>query len=195
VTKSRLAEQKLAELNRRLEELARLDGLTGLTNRRAFDETLQNELRRSVRTKSPLSLFLVDVDRFKAFNDAYGHPAGDDCLKSIAGLLRKTLRRPADTAARYGGEEFVAILPDTSLEGAFELAETLRGAVAGLNLEHIGSEKGIVTVSIGISTYDGDGGLASSAADLVKTADDALYEAKASGRDRVCHAKPHRLLS
>jgi diguanylate cyclase (GGDEF)-like protein len=195
VTKSRLAEQKLAELNRRLEELARLDGLTGLTNRRAFDETLQNELRRSVRTKSPLSLFLVDVDRFKAFNDAYGHPAGDDCLKSIAGLLGKTLRRPADTAARYGGEEFVAILPDTSLEGAFELAETLRGAVANLNLEHIGSEKGIVTVSIGISTFDGAGGLASSAADLVKTADDALYEAKAAGRDKVCHAKPHRLLS
>jgi len=188
VTRIKQAEKKLSELNKRLESLARTDGLTDLINRRAFDEALQQESERSRRNRTPLSLLLIDVDRFKAFNDSYGHPAGDACLRSIAHCVKKTLKRPTDIAARYGGEELAAILPDTSPDGAFQLAEAFRRTVRDLRIPHTGSEKGVVTVSIGVSTLDG--GAREERGDLVRRADEALYAAKASGRDCVRSNQP-----
>jgi diguanylate cyclase (GGDEF)-like protein len=158
--------------------------MTGLTNRRAFDEALDAEFRRSVRNGTPLSLLLIDVDHFKAFNDAYGHPEGDDCLKAVAKVLTKVLNRPGDLAARYGGEEFDAILPDTDAEGAMTIAESIRAAVQGLAIPHIGGGTGIVTASIGGSAHTGEGTVGS-VETLVQEADNALYAAKAAGRNRV----------
>lgn len=191
ITERKRAELALSALNRRLEGLARIDGLTGITNRRAFDESLDAEFRRSVRTGTPLSLLLIDVDHFKAFNDTYGHPEGDDCLKAVAKVLTDVLNRPGDVAARYGGEEFAAVLPDTEAKGAMTIAESILAEVRGLAIPHSGSRTAIVTVSIGVSTFAGDG--ASGSVDtLVQEADDALYAAKAAGRNRVVmgHGEP-----
>jgi diguanylate cyclase (GGDEF)-like protein len=174
----------LSDLNHRLEELARMDGLTGLTNRRAFDEALEREFGRSRRAAAPLSLLLVDVDHFKAFNDTYGHPAGDECLKTIATVLRDTLNRPADLIARYGGEEFAAILPDTDAGGAVAVAEAIRRGVRDLALPLASVDAGLVTASVGVSTWPG-GDAPGSVDELVAEADEALYAAKAAGRDRV----------
>jgi diguanylate cyclase (GGDEF)-like protein/PAS domain S-box-containing protein len=184
ITERKRSEIALSALNRRLEGLARIDGLTGITNRRAFDEALDAEFRRSVRNGTPLSLLLIDVDHFKAFNDAYGHPEGDDCLKAVAKVLTNVLNRPGDLAARYGGEEFAAILPDTDAEGATTIAETIRAAVEGLAIPHIGGGTGIVTASIGGSGHTGEGSV-TSVETLVQEADNALYAAKAAGRNRV----------
>jgi diguanylate cyclase (GGDEF)-like protein len=145
---------------------------------------LETEFRRSVRTGAPLTLLLIDVDHFKAFNDAYGHPEGDDCLKGVAKVLRAALNRPGDLGARYGGEEFAAILPDTDAAGAIRIAESIRAQVHGLTVPHQGGRSAVVTVSVGISCYAG-GGAAGSVESLVQEADDALYVAKAAGRDRV----------
>lgn len=183
ITERKRAELALSDLNHRLEELARMDGLTGLTNRRAFDLALETEFRRSVRTGAPLSLLLIDVDHFKAFNDAHGHPEGDDCLKRVATVLRTALNRPGDLAARYGGEEFAAILPDTDAAGALRIAESIRTAVQGLPIPPDGG-RAAVTVSVGISCFFG-GGAEGSVEGLVREADDALYAAKAAGRNRV----------
>jgi len=184
ITQRKRAELALSDLNRRLAELARMDGLTGLTNRRAFDETIEVEFRRSQRNRTPLSLLLIDVDHFKPFNDTYGHPAGDDCLKAVAKVLTRTLNRPADFAARYGGEEFAAILPDTDVEGAVAIAEAIRMAVRGLGIDHDGSATGVVTASVGVSTCAGTS--ADESVDgLLRAADAALYAAKAAGRDCV----------
>jgi diguanylate cyclase (GGDEF)-like protein/PAS domain S-box-containing protein len=191
ITERKQAEMALSDLNRRLAELARMDGLTGLTNRRSFDETLATEFRRSERNRTPLSLLLIDVDHFKAFNDAYGHPAGDDCLKAFARVLRETLNRPADLVARYGGEEFAAILPDTNRDGAIAVAETIRQAVRGLGLVLDRSETGLLTASVGVATRSADAGPAT-AEELLREADEALYAAKAAGRDRVVAARPRR---
>jgi diguanylate cyclase (GGDEF)-like protein/PAS domain S-box-containing protein len=184
ITERKHAELALSALNRRLEELARMDGLTGITNRRAFDEALEAEFRRSVRSATPLSLLLIDVDHFKAFNDTYGHPEGDDCLKAVAKVLTGVLNRPGDLAARYGGEEFAAILPETDARGAMAIAESIRMAVSRLGIGHAGSPARLVTASIGVSAFTGDGS-PGSVAELVQDADDALYAAKAAGRDRV----------
>ncbi|MEQ9691774.1 MAG: diguanylate cyclase [Bauldia litoralis] len=189
ITHQKQAEASLSELNERLEALARTDALTGLLNRRAFDEALEHEFRRGARTAAPLSLLMIDVDHFKAFNDTYGHPAGDDCLRKLAQCLQQTIKRPADTAARYGGEELAAILPDTSPEGAVLLAEDFRNAVRELAIPHSGSDKGIVTVSIGVSTL-GRGSTIGAHDDLVHRADEALYAAKEAGRDRVQGGRP-----
>lgn len=190
ITAAKKAEVALVEVNARLDALAKTDGLTGLMNRRAFDETLAGECARSARTSAPISLLMIDVDRFKAFNDTYGHPAGDEALRAISQCLTTTLKRPADIAARYGGEELVALLPDTTNEGAARLGEEFRVAVRDLRIRHTGSEKGCVTVSIGIATSDR--AATKKATDLVRHADEALYNAKASGRDRVHEWTPPR---
>ena len=184
ITAMKTAEASLVRLNHELDRLSRIDGLTGILNRRAFDEALETELARSVRTQSRLSLLLFDVDRFKAFNDAYGHPAGDECLKAVAGCLQATLQRPGDAVARYGGEEFAVILPDTDESGAFHMAERCGSAVRSLAMAHAENEKGIVTISCGAATLVA-GSLRWTSIDLIRRADGALYRAKATGRDCV----------
>lgn len=182
ITKVKQAELALLEMTRRLEVLASTDGLTGLLNRRAFDQALAREVGRCRRGGAPISLLMVDIDRFKTFNDAYGHPMGDACLRQVAGAFAGIVKRPGDVTARYGGEELVAILPETDAEGALHLARAYGDAVRALAIPHAGSEKGVVTVSIGVATYE-NGDPDCSAPGLVQRADEALYAAKASGRD------------
>ena len=189
VTRIRHAEAALTELNRRLADLASEDGLTRLTNRRGYDEALRRDFAQSQRSGLPLSLLLIDVDHFKAYNDTCGHPAGDNCLCTIGGILKRTLQRPGDVAARYGGDEFAAILPDTPAGGAVRVAETLRKKVHDLGLQHTGNANGIVTVSIGMATMTAGKPIARSE-DLTREADAVLYAAKAGGRDRVMAAEP-----
>lgn len=169
-----------------LAALANLDGLTGIVNRRGFDQALITEWRRSKRTHSSLSLLLIDIDHFKAYNDAYGHIEGDTCLRFVADTLTRCLNRPADLVCRYGGEEFVCILPDTDAQGAEQIANTLREAVETSAKPHASNnELGIVTISVGAaSTVPGERE-GSSELDLLKRADDALYAAKDAGRNTV----------
>ncbi|HWA17598.1 MAG TPA: diguanylate cyclase [Devosia sp.] len=184
ISKIKEAEQAMLALTEQLKLLATTDGLTGLANRRAFDEALDREVMRTRRAGEPLSLLLADVDRFKVYNDLYGHQAGDKVLKAVAQCLAGSLLRPSDVAARYGGEEFVAILPGTDEDGAFFVAEAFRDALKDMGIMHKGGERGVVTVSVGITTmYSRDSKL--TGADLVRRADEALYDAKATGRDRV----------
>lgn len=178
------AEDRLTEANQRLEVFARQDGLTGLANRRQFDETLEAEFRRALREKTSLSLIMIDVDHFKAFNDHYGHPAGDRCLKRIALALTDASQRPGDLSARYGGEEFVLLLPNTSEAGALAVAKRAQCAVRSLELEHCASPAKIVTISLGIASLAPGQGRGE-AGDLVKAADGALYASKERGRDTV----------
>ena len=184
VTRLKTTELALHSAADQLKHLVRTDGLTGLLNRRAFDEVMESEIARSARAALPMSLLLVDVDRFKAYNDEYGHPAGDEALKLVAKHLRGALKRPADAAARYGGEEFAAILPDTDEDGAYLVAEAFRRSLADAKLPHRGSERRFLTASVGVATYMPDN-LHRSAAELIQVADEALYSAKAAGRDRV----------
>jgi diguanylate cyclase (GGDEF)-like protein/PAS domain S-box-containing protein len=185
ITLRKHAEQQLAEANRTLEMLALQDALTGLANRRAFDDALLREFRRTVREATPLALVLIDADHFKNYNDIYGHPAGDAALCAIANAVRRSLRRSGDFAARCGGEEIVVLLPSTDQGGAKALAERIRQQVRSLDLEHVGSPHGIVTVRAGAAaihpaTYRGG-----RPAELLDVADHALYAGKASGRDQV----------
>ena len=162
-----------------------VDGLTGVRNRRYFDERLDSEWGRAVRNGSDLSVVLLDVDFFKRYNDHYGHQAGDDCLRQVANGLQRTLKRPGDLAARYGGEEFVCLLPDTDLLGALGLARQLGAAVQALHLPHADSSAAaVVTVSLGVCSKSGNtpGG----AQALLREADAQLYIAKGSGRNRSC---------
>lgn len=184
VTTIKEAEGALLELTKQLKLLASTDAMTGLLNRRTFDQTLEMELARSARDRTSLALLMIDVDRFKAYNDNYGHPSGDDCLRAVARCLRDTLKRPADSACRYGGEEFSAILPNTDEDGAYFIATQFRTALRGLALPHSGSEKGIVTASIGLALAEPQD-RPDISADLVSRADSALYLAKEAGRDRV----------
>jgi len=173
--------QKLAQAA--LQELANHDGLTGIANRRAFDEALKIEWRRAMRDTKPLSVLMVDVDRFKDFNDSYGHLAGDECLKKVAAIMASQMQRASDVVARYGGEEFAVILPDSSSAGAAIVAERVRTAVEGARIPFSNSEFGHVTVSVGA------GSVAPSPLidtwQLLSTADAALYRAKAVGRNHV----------
>jgi diguanylate cyclase (GGDEF)-like protein len=177
---------ELSAANQRLEELSHQDGLTGIANRRAFDFLIERQFREAKRRNEPLSVVLCDVDHFKAYNDHYGHPAGDECLKQVAAALARTCKRGVDVAARYGGEEFALLLPDTPVEGALRVAENARGELAALAIAHAQSATGsIVTFSAGVATLntERDG----SPRDLVARADEALYRAKQLGRNRsVC---------
>ncbi len=176
--------QELARANVELQRLAALDALTGIANRRALDSALAAEWLRAQRDKRPLSLLLCDVDCFKGYNDNYGHPAGDLCLKKVAAVLTEHLKRPADLAARYGGEEFAIVLPDTPAQGALALAEACRAHLEGLAIASSAAPGGAVTMSIGVATMLPVPG--SVPAQLVALADQALYAAKHSGRNRVC---------
>ncbi|MCM2291473.1 diguanylate cyclase [Allorhizobium sp. BGMRC 0089] len=181
ITLAKQAEEMLVKANRTLAEAASTDGLTGLANRRAFDERLAQEWSRARRNISPLGLILVDIDHFKLFNDRYGHQGGDDCLRQVAQTLKNAAKRATDLAARYGGEEMALILPDTDLFGTMTLAERYRSAVRALAIPHEASSKTIVTVSIGAASLVPD---ADQTVDmLVALADKALYAAKAGGRD------------
>ncbi len=172
----------LERQNETLRALAESDGLTGLANRRLFEDTLARELARARRGGSGFALILSDVDWFKKYNDRYGHVAGDDCLRKVAAAIAAGARRPGDLAARYGGEEFAVILPATTLDGAVKVAETIRAAVADLKLEHADSPYGQVSLSLGVVA-----GLAGAGPDgaWVEAADRLLYEAKEGGRNRV----------
>ena len=173
----------LATANRELEKLSRQDGLTGIANRRYFDSYLLTEVRRATREKAPVSLILSDVDHFKAFNDCYGHQAGDDCLRRVAAALSSAGRRPADLAARYGGEEFAIVLPGTVLEGAVDVAQAVSRVIGSLAIPHARSavDKN-VTLSQGIVSLIPEKETASE--DLIQHADQALYQAKQQGRNR-----------
>jgi diguanylate cyclase (GGDEF)-like protein len=166
-----------------LRVLARTDGLTGLNNRRTFEEHAEEEWRRAQRNAWTLSMLLIDVDSFKGFNDLYGHSAGDDALTAVARCIAQSVRRPGDTAARYGGEEFAVLLPDTDETGAAFIAEKIRAAVQALQLRHVASSHHVLTVSIGLATTQGQAFATNRA--LVNAADEALYEAKDAGRNCV----------
>jgi diguanylate cyclase (GGDEF)-like protein len=173
-----------AEAERRqLFELATRDGLTGVANRRSFDERLNVEWAHAMRSKRPISVIILDIDHFKQYNDTFGHQGGDAALKTVARTMAKCVQRRSDLFARYGGEEFAAILPGTTIEAAARIAESMRAAVAALGMEHPENEGGIVTVSAGAATQyaDRDATLAG----LLEAADAFLYRAKAAGRNRV----------
>lgn len=176
--------QALAEANGQLELLARRDALTGVANRRAFDEQLEVEWRRAARDRHSLSVVILDVDHFKAYNDTYGHPAGDRALTRVANSISSTLRRPGDLAARYGGEEFVLLLPQTEYAGAQAVAERVRSTIEALEMTHAGvDDRAMLTVSLGVSSVVPDGSM--SAEWLTGAADASLYRAKQAGRNRV----------
>lgn len=180
--------EQLTESNFKLARVAREDGLTGLANRRAFDEALENEWRRSMRDQSTLSLAMIDLDFFKLYNDCYGHVRGDECLRTVAQAVAGRARRPADLAARYGGEELCMLLPDTSREGARAVGEGLRRAIEDLALPHEARKDGTpcVTASVGVTSLVAKQG--DTPRSLIESADAALYEAKRRGRNAVVHA-------
>lgn len=184
VTMRDISERKALE--EKLSILALTDALTGLANRRAFDEALNREWKRTLREGSRISLLLLDVDNFKSFNDEYGHQVGDDCLRTIAIAVKEAVRA-SDIPARYGGEEIAVILPSTDTAGAVEVAEKIRAAVEALQLTHKGnSETGRITVSIGVATaLSRHGGTMRMPESLLLAADNALYKAKREGRNRV----------
>ena len=184
ITKRKRAEEALEESNRKLEALSHTDGLTGIANRRYFDEILSQEHGRHVRSGGELSLILLDIDHFKAFNDIYGHVKGDECLRQVARVIAESASRPADLAARYGGEEFVCILPETNSVGAVVIAQKIRLGIQALAIPHTGSSvSGHVTVSLGIVTVRCT--INGSVVDIVEQADAMLYQAKSSGRNQV----------
>jgi diguanylate cyclase (GGDEF)-like protein len=165
----------------KLEQLASIDGLTNVYNRRRFDEALKHEWKRSLRSQAPLSLIMIDIDFFKLFNDTYGHAIGDQCLKDVACVLRNCLKRPSDIIARYGGEEFAALLPETDREGVELAAKNMRNDVETLTFPDKDSN---VTISLGVATAFGDSRIDSPEA-LLEAADKALYVSKKNGRNMV----------
>jgi two-component system chemotaxis family response regulator WspR len=180
----RVSQQQLLDTNLVLQRLMNSDGLTGLSNRRHFDEYLELEWRRAVRDQLQISLLMIDVDHFKSYNDSFGHLEGDEALRKVAGAIRDVCSRPSDLPARYGGEEFALVLPNTSPGGARLLAEKLRQNVAALAIPHSSSGSGSnLTISIGLATITPQAG--SSARQLILDADKGLYQAKNNGRNQV----------
>jgi len=170
--------------NEKLTELSQIDGLTGIANRRMFNEFIAREWRRMTREKGYLTLILADIDLFKKFNDMYGHQMGDECLVAVARAIKESIHRPDDLGARYGGEEFAVILPHTDEKGAFFIAEKIRTAVMGLNLRHKASDiNSSVTLSLGLCTIIPQQG--DEIGDFIRNADHALYFAKETGRNRT----------
>lgn len=177
-------QKQLEASNRELQRLSTLDGLTGLSNRRQFDDYFDTEWKRALRDGKPLSLLLIDIDYFKRFNDSQGHIAGDDCLKRVASILNAAIHRPADLVARYGGEEFAVVLPDTVEEGARLIAESIGDALKQEEIPHPQSDIGEhVSVSIGVTSLIPEASCKPEK--LIDTADKALYEAKHKGRDQA----------
>lgn len=184
ILNSQRLENALKKANRRIEKLADQDGLTGLFNRRYFDRKLNQEFNRLQRSAQPISLILADIDCFKMYNDTYGHQAGDDCLKTIAGVFKNAGGRAADVAARYGGEEFVILLPNTDLKGARKVAETMKQAVEQLAIPHTASDpENVITLSFGVAEVIPDMSLSPDT--LVAQADLALYKSKANGKNQI----------
>jgi diguanylate cyclase (GGDEF)-like protein len=183
ISERKQAEDKLQHAFHTVEQLALVDGLTGVANRRLLDETLNREWMRALRDGTSLSLLLIDVDHFKLYNDLYGHLAGDSCLQVIANAIQAGLRRPPDLLARFGGEEFVIILPNTPAPGAEMMSENVLRAVAACSIPHSGSPYGSVTVSLGCATMTAT--MEFCPKDLLKAADDAMYRAKANGRNQM----------
>ena len=177
----RIAQQQLLGSNRQLELLAMKDALTGLANRRCFDQTLATEARRARRDDVALALLMIDIDYFKRFNDALGHVAGDACLQTVGKLLAASVRRPSDLVARYGGEEFAVIMPDTDAQGAAVVAQLIVEGLQAENIAHPSSPLARVSVSIGIASAQGP--LLDCMLDLIEAADHALYQAKSAGRN------------
>lgn len=175
--------QKLEESNAVLQRLSVLDGLTGLANRRHFDEILQQEWKRAMRDETNISVILLDIDFFKRYNDNYGHQGGDDCLRAVSSALSKAIHRPGDFIARYGGEEFVAILPETDINGAVKIAEIMRANVEEANIPHAFSDAtDHVTISLGVASVTP--GSEQLPQELIEQADQALYRAKEKGRNQ-----------
>lgn len=184
VEKERMLAEQLEKANHELERLALIDSLTMIANRRYFDKFIANEWRRALRNGLPLSVIMCDVDFFKAYNDTYGHPSGDLCLKKIADMIVQNVNRSTDLAARYGGEEFVVVLPETDKQGAIHVAEKIRQSIKDAQIENYGSTVSkYVTISCGVATQHPNS--ESQRSDLIRDADLALYEAKTQGRDRV----------
>jgi len=184
ISERKKQEEQLAHLQRELEALSYQDGLTGIANRRRFDNTLASEWNAAQRSGLPLSLILMDIDCFKQYNDHYGHLRGDDCLKRVGQLLSLAAQRPRDLVARFGGEEFVWLLPETDAEAAGELAEKCRVLVRQQRIAHEHSPVApVVTLSLGVGTLIPLAG--QSSASFVDSVDRALYRAKREGRDRV----------
>lgn len=186
----RKSQQDLMAVNLELQRLTNVDGLTGLSNRRYFNERIETEWRQAIRTGEPISLLMVDIDHFKQYNDTYGHLAGDEVLKTVAQAVMGSFRRPRDLSARFGGEEFVVILPQTANGDLHTLGPKVVSAVEALNLPHSASSaSGKVTISVGGATYiprNCDSHLA-----LIESADRSLYEAKRSGRNRAVIEDEH----
>ncbi|HEY0285990.1 MAG TPA: PleD family two-component system response regulator [Pseudomonas sp.] len=180
----RVSQQQLLDTNLVLQRLMNSDGLTGLSNRRHFDEYLELEWRRAIREQSQISLMMIDVDYFKAYNDSFGHLEGDEALRQVANAIRASASRPSDLPARYGGEEFALVLPNTSPGGARLMAEKLRQTIASLNIPHSApAEQSALTVSIGLATVVPQVG--SHSRQLIQSADQGLYAAKHNGRNQV----------
>ncbi len=185
ISERKAMEIALSESNRRLSELSITDGLTEIANRRHFDEVFAVEYARHIRSGRTLSLIMLDVDHFKHFNDSFGHLAGDECLKSIAQVLKGSARRSSDLAARYGGEEFACILPETDHEGALCVAEKIRIGIRQLAIPNEpNSAASVVSASLGVASIRCLAG--KNRCELISCADAMLYRAKAEGRDRIC---------
>uniref|UniRef100_Q47FN5 diguanylate cyclase n=1 Tax=Dechloromonas aromatica (strain RCB) TaxID=159087 RepID=Q47FN5_DECAR len=178
--------RKLDAANQELIRISSTDSLTGVANRRYFDEAMSIEWRRARRHSNSIALLMCDIDYFKLYNDTYGHQAGDECLRKIAAAISRHTERPSDTVARYGGEKFAVILPETSIGGALMVAEKIRQATKELNITHASSPTGQVGLSIGIASAAP--GFDNPPDDLILAADKALYRAKKEGRDRVYRA-------
>ncbi len=175
---------ELESANSELQKLANADGLTGLANRRIIDQYLEKETARSIRSEHPIAVIMMDLDNFKAYNDTYGHVAGDSCLKKISKVLKNTVRRPEDLVGRYGGEEFCVILPNTDMSGAMYVAERIRAEVQGLKIPHAkNANLNVVTLSLGAASRVP--GQKAPSTQLINDADKALYKAKLAGRNQV----------